>query len=81
VRTGRGDARAALAALPGVRSAVRFGDALHVTTDADVDDAALLAALAAAGLDDAELHEEPPSLEDVFIQRVSAADRSEATLA
>src|SRR5690606_18287939 len=60
-----GAAREALAGVPGVRSAVRFGDELHVLSDAAVEDAALLRALAAAGVESVELREEAPSLEDV----------------
>jgi ABC-2 type transport system ATP-binding protein len=77
VRSERGDARPVVAAVPGVRATVRFGDTLHVTTDMDVGDAALLSALTAAGLGDAEIAEARPSLEDVFIQRVAAAERGD----
>ena len=69
-------AQNALAAVAGVRSAVRFGNELHVLTDAEVSDEPLLTALANAGLGDAELREEPPSLEDVFIQRVADSERA-----
>jgi len=75
VRAGR-DARAALAPLPGVRSVVRFGDELHVLTDPELPDAALIGALAAAGIAGAEVRDEAPSLEDVFIQRIAAAEHA-----
>ena len=79
VRTGRPRAaRAALESVPGVRSAVLFGDEVHVLTDPAVPDATLTAALAAAGVDGAELREQAPSLEDVFIQRVAASESADA---
>jgi ABC-2 type transport system ATP-binding protein len=67
-------ARAALERLPGVRSAVLFGDELHLLADPTLADAELTAALAAAGLDEAELRVQAASLEDVFIQRVAASE-------
>ena len=76
VRTARPRAaRAALESVPGVRSAVLFGDEVHVLADPTLPDATLTSALDAAGLQDAELREQAPSLEDVFIERVGASER------
>jgi ABC-2 type transport system ATP-binding protein len=62
------DARAVVAALPGVREVAPHGARLH----AIVDDAALrgpqaLDALRAGGIDDARVERIDPSLEDVFV--------------
>lgn len=67
-------AQAALASLTGVRSAVRFGNELHVLTDPEFLDATLLEALATAGVADAEVRDQAASLEDVFIQRVAETE-------
>jgi ABC-2 type transport system ATP-binding protein len=67
-------ARAALERVSGVRSAVLFGDEVHVLADPALADAALTEALAAAGLGGAEIREQRASLEDVFIQRVAASE-------
>ena len=67
-------ARAALEGVPGVRSAVLFGDEVHVLGTPDLAEETLVAALAAAGLFDADIHPKPPSLEDVFIQTVAASE-------
>jgi ABC-2 type transport system ATP-binding protein len=68
-------ARAAVEGLPGVRSAVLFGDEVHVLADPDLPDTAIGSALAAAGVDDADVRAQAPSLEDVFIERVGAPER------
>ncbi len=70
------DANAALRrlkALPGVRDATRFGEALHVLVDADLSDAAIAAGMQ---LPPGEVEVRPitPSLEDVFV----TLSRSEA---
>ena len=66
-------ARDALRGVPGVRSAVLFGDVVHVLTQPDLADNVLLGALASAGIRGVEIQDEEPSLEDVFIQRVVAS--------
>jgi ABC-2 type transport system ATP-binding protein len=79
VRTARPRAvRQALEGVPGVRSAVLFGDEVHALVDAALGDAPVRAALAAADLADAEVRAQPPSLEDVFIERVGASEAARA---
>ena len=72
------DPRAALAAaraLPEVRRAAQFGDRVHVTVGAAERDApAVRAGLAAAGVAALALEPVAPSLEDVFIERIAAAE-------
>jgi ABC-2 type transport system ATP-binding protein len=63
---------ATLRRLPGVRSAALFGKALHVTTDRGGHGAALVDALAAAGVGVRAMRALDPSLEDVFIELTSA---------
>jgi len=63
-----------LRASPGVRRAAVFGDRIHVTLESrDRDLPRAQAALAAAGVVVIESHTLEPSLEDVFIDRVSTA--------
>jgi len=64
------DARAVLAALPGVREATLFGDAVHVLLPPGADVQAPGRALAASGLVVLDSEETEPSLEDVFIHLV-----------
>jgi len=68
-----------LRALPVVRRATLFGDTIHAITRAGdgATRAALRDALAAAGIPIIALHEIEASLEDVFIERVTARDASE----
>ena len=66
-------ARDALRQIAGVRSAVLFGDVVHVLTGPDLAEGALVGALAEAGIEGAEIQDERPSLEDVFIQRVASS--------
>ncbi len=65
-----------LAGQPDIASAQVFGDRLHVWIDHDVDAAlrALTAATTAAGLTPTSLRPIVPSLEDVFIARLSEVD-------
>ncbi|HUX33608.1 MAG TPA: ABC transporter ATP-binding protein [Gemmatimonadaceae bacterium] len=61
-----------LAHLPAAHRAALFGDTIHLSLDArDRDWPAVRAGLVAAGHDVLEVHDLDPSLEDVFIQRVS----------
>jgi ABC-2 type transport system ATP-binding protein len=70
------DVRAAVRVLersPGVSRAALFGDTVHLTlASRERDWPAAQAALARAGIAVSDLHEVEPSLEDVFIARVSA---------
>lgn len=67
-------ARDLLRAHPRVRRAALFGDKLHVTVaSAAVDGPLIDAALREAGLVPGELHGAPPSMEDVFIERMTEA--------
>jgi ABC-2 type transport system ATP-binding protein len=71
------DAREAAARLPGVRRAAIFGDRLHLTVESAAADApAILAALRQAGFDPREARPIVPSLEDVFIERIAAAEEA-----
>ncbi|MSR37185.1 MAG: ABC transporter ATP-binding protein, partial [Gemmatimonadetes bacterium] len=63
-------AREVLSRIPGVRSAVLFGDVVHVLSEPELSEEVLVQALAAAGITRVEVEDEEPSLEDVFIQRV-----------
>jgi ABC-2 type transport system ATP-binding protein len=69
----RGDrqSRRAIEALPAVRYAVPFGEALHVTLRAASDRDGFDAALRAAGVPVEAVREIEPSLEDVFLERVA----------
>lgn len=62
---------------PAVRLATVFGDALHVTVlSAERDGAVLADALRAAGFSVRSLRQISPSMEDVFIQRITNAERT-----
>ncbi len=62
-----------LRAAPMVRRATLFGDTIHVIVKEDGRSGAVIAStLGGAGIEIAELHEIEASLEDVFIDRVSA---------
>lgn len=67
-------AAALLSALPGVAECQLFGERLHVRTDGDgtATEAGITAALRSAGFTVAGIRSIPPSLEDVFISRVTA---------
>jgi ABC-2 type transport system ATP-binding protein len=59
----------------GVRRAAVFGDTIHVTLDSREHDwKTAQAALATQGIEIADVHDVEPSLEDVFIDRVSSSD-------
>jgi ABC-2 type transport system ATP-binding protein len=68
------EARRALAPLPSVRRSAVFGDQIHVST-ASAEKAApeIRRALEAAGFAIASVEVAPPSMEDVFIERVAEA--------
>jgi ABC-2 type transport system ATP-binding protein len=69
------EAREAAAKLPAVRRAAIFGDRLHLTVpSAAADGPAVEAALRQAGFAPREVKPIPPSLEDVFIERIAAAE-------
>jgi ABC-2 type transport system ATP-binding protein len=58
----------------GVRRAALFGDTIHVSLESKQRDwPGVVTALAATNIHVLELHDVEPSLEDVFIERVSAA--------
>ena len=67
-------ARDVLRAAPAIRSAALFGDAVHALLDADRAVEAVTAPLTAAGVAVLEVEEVEPSLEDIFIHLVGAAD-------
>jgi ABC-2 type transport system ATP-binding protein len=79
-------AREAARGLDGVAQAVAFGDRVRVVLDdADRDPGSLAEALAAEGIEGVRVRPAAASLEDVFIQRVAAAEAdyetpSEATV-
>lgn len=69
------EARAVLRDRPGIRRAAVFGDRLHVTVDSAVADAdAVRTILARAGHVVVEAEVVTPSLEDMFIDRIAAAE-------
>jgi ABC-2 type transport system ATP-binding protein len=73
------EARDVAARLPAVRRAAIFGDRLHLTVAwAEADGPAVEAALRQAGFAPREAHRISPSLEDVFIERIAAAEAEEA---
>jgi ABC-2 type transport system ATP-binding protein len=72
--TGSGDPARAISLLqgaPGVRTAARFGNHLHVALETPSDGAAAWSALSAGGLDGWTVEPAEASLEDVFIDLVS----------
>jgi ABC-2 type transport system ATP-binding protein len=72
-------ARDAAAALPGVSRATIFGEWVHATVaDAQREAPRVVAALAAANVPVEEWRVVDPSLEDVFMDRVGAADADAA---
>jgi ABC-2 type transport system ATP-binding protein len=63
-----------LGGVPGVRRAALFGELIHVTLGDRVRDwPAAAARLAEAGIDIIDTHDIEPSLEDVFMERVTEA--------
>ncbi|MEK9500191.1 ABC transporter ATP-binding protein [Gaopeijia maritima] len=64
--------RERLRAHPGVLGASLFGDAVHLLLAAGADVSTAMAWLATAGIEVLEVHPVEPTLEDVFIHRVSA---------
>ena len=68
----------ALAGVPGVVAAHLFGDRLHVTLTHPEEERSLAAALAAAGAPDVVTTRIAPSLEDVFLARIAAAEAAAA---
>jgi drug efflux transport system ATP-binding protein len=72
------EARDAAARLPAVRRAALFGDRLHLTVaSVEADGPAVEAALRQAGFAPREARRIGPSLEDVFIERIAAAEAGE----
>ncbi|HEU5207993.1 MAG TPA: ABC transporter ATP-binding protein [Longimicrobiales bacterium] len=69
-------ARDVLRTLPGVRSAVLFGDAVHAVLAEEGDTTVLVDALTAAGLHVLDAQPIPASLEDVFIDRVARQEQA-----
>jgi len=75
IRTDRvREAREAASRLPGVRRAAIFGDRLHLTVPSAADAPGVEAALRQAGFEPREARPIPPTLEDVFIERIAAAE-------
>jgi ABC-2 type transport system ATP-binding protein len=62
----------AMERLPGVREAIVCGPGIHVVTE---DPGTTRSALASAGYPDLQIRAVPPSLEDVFVSVIEAADR------
>ena len=72
------EARDIAAGLPAVRRAALFGDRLHLTVaSVEGDGPAVEAALRQAGFPPREVRRIDPSLEDVFIERIAAAEAAE----
>jgi len=73
------EAKEAASKLPTVRRAAIFGDRLHLTVpSASADGPAVESALRQAGFAPREARPIPPSLEDVFIERIAAAEAAAA---
>jgi ABC-2 type transport system ATP-binding protein len=70
------EARETAARLPQVRRAAVFGDRLHLTVDSVRDAPAVEEALRRAGFAAREARPIVPSLEDVFIERIAAAEEA-----
>jgi ABC-2 type transport system ATP-binding protein len=71
------EAKEAAARLPQVRRAAIFGDRLHLTVgSAETDGPAIIAALRQAGFQPRETRRIVPSLEDVFMERIAAAEKA-----
>lgn len=69
------EARRIVQSLPEIRQTTVFGDRLHISFAAAETKASVVrTALAQAGLGPVEIKTIPPSLEDVFIDRVEAAE-------
>ncbi|MFO7588999.1 MAG: DUF4162 domain-containing protein, partial [Gemmatimonadota bacterium] len=69
------EARTRLEGLAAVRRASVFGDLLHVVVDsADAERSGLAARLAEWGFGSVEVYPIEPSMEDVFIERLAAAE-------
>jgi ABC-2 type transport system ATP-binding protein len=65
--------------LPGVRDAQLFGERVHVTLgDGDAAEAEFRSALASTSLAGVPVRPVPPSLEDVFIARLSGGESPHA---
>ncbi len=63
----------ALPGVPGVREVTLYGTLLHVLVDASLPVSALREALRQRGINVIELRAIKPSLEDVFVSRIRAA--------
>jgi ABC-2 type transport system ATP-binding protein len=73
------DATDTLRALPGVRDAQVFGERIHITLDeSGTSEERFRAALRATPLADALVRQVQPSLEDVFIARLSGTEDARA---
>jgi drug efflux transport system ATP-binding protein len=73
------EAKEAAAKLPQVRRAAIFGDRLHLTVgSAETEGPAVTAALRQAGFEPQEARPIVPSLEDVFMERIAAAEEAAA---
>ena len=68
------EAKAAAELLPEVRRVALFGDRLHVTVDSAAVAPQLLGALRGQGFAAAAATPIPPSLEDVFLERIASAE-------
>lgn len=67
-----------LRAHPTVLGASLFGDAVHLLLDSGAEVSTVRESLAGAGIDVLEMHPVEPTLEDVFIHRVSAGSSAGA---
>ena len=71
---GHRDVRERIAKLPGVRRVLPFGDTAHVTLAPDTTPDRVIDEIARAGIAARDAHLIDPSLEDVFLEVVGAAD-------
>jgi hypothetical protein len=62
--------------LPGIRTATVFGQSMHLLMDKSMSEDVVRAALAKAGISQADIRPIAPSLEDVFVALTGEGGRT-----